>query len=157
VLLDLSAAFDTVDHEILLDRLANRFGISGNALAWVKSYLTERCESVVIDGVLSEQHVMDCNVPQGSVLGPLLFTAYTSPLGDIVRGKSTDLHLYADDTQLYLAVKPKVTGAPENAIGTIEACISDIRLWMARNFLKLNDDKTEFSQNVAHCHWGEYC
>ena len=82
VLLDLSAAFDTVDHEVLLSRLEERLGICGNALSWVKSYMSDRKQSVSINGTTSESHVLDCGVPQGSVLCPLFFVSYTLPLAD---------------------------------------------------------------------------
>ena len=74
VLLDLSAAFDTVDHQILLQRLRDRCGIHGDALAWCKSYLCDRRQSVVIGDNVSATHVMDCSVPQGSVAGPFMFS-----------------------------------------------------------------------------------
>jgi hypothetical protein len=144
VLLDLSAAFDTVDHGILLNRLSSRFGVTDDALAWFASYLKDRKQSVLIDGSTSEQHILDRNVPQGSVLGPILFTNYTAPVGDIVRSHENDSHLYADDTQLYSSFKPAVPGSTEAAIQKVENCIVDVRAWMAKNALKLNDDKTEF-------------
>ena len=78
ILLDLSAAFDTVDHQILLDRLKTRFGISGIPLKWFQDYLTERHQQIVIDGSKSEPVLLKQGVPQGSVLGPLCFTYYTA-------------------------------------------------------------------------------
>ena len=140
ILLDLSAAFDTVDHCILLERLSNRFGIRGSALAWFKSYLTGRFQTVCIQGKTSTPKALTCGVPQGSVLGPLLFTAYTAPLGDIAKRHNVDFHFYADDTQLYLGFKPSNEASTKQKM---EACIQDIRVWMAFNFLKLNDSKTE--------------
>ena len=100
ILLDLSAAFDTVDHQILLDRLKTRFGISGIPLKWFQDYLTERHQQVVIDGSKSEPVLLKQGVPQGSVLGPLCFTYYTAPLGDICRKHNIIFHLYADDTTI---------------------------------------------------------
>jgi hypothetical protein len=144
VLLDLSAAFDTVDHSIMLQRLNNDFGIEGTALQWFKSYLSDRKQSVVIRGVKSESKILDCGVPQGSVLGPKKFTMYTKPLGDILRKYGIDFHLFADDTQLYLTFKPTDGKSLEEAKAILESCISEIRAWMACNFLKLNDNKTEF-------------
>ena len=85
VLLDLTAAFDTIDHSILLCRLSHRYGISGTALQWFKSYYSDRVQSVVIDCVQSELSPFKDGVPQGSVLGPLCFTMYTAPLEDIIR------------------------------------------------------------------------
>ena len=107
VLLDLSAVFDMVDHKILLERLENYFGITGTALRWIRSYLTNQSQRVVIGdtnttGAKSSGISLECGVPQGSALGPILFTLYTSPLGQICSSK-VHYHLYADDQQLYLS------------------------------------------------------
>jgi hypothetical protein len=142
LLLDMSAAFDTVDHSVLLSRLQSRLGVSGTALAWFKSYLTNRKQSVIIQGVASSRsHDLNFGVPQGSVLGPLLFSIYTLPLGDIIRRHGIEFHLYADDTQLLLAFDPS---SSQLAVDAMERCIAEVRAWLAANFLKLNDDKTEF-------------
>ena len=101
LLLDLSAAFDTVDHKILLQRLRSRFGTRGKALAWLQSYLTDRSLSVQIDGFTSSVRSLRFGVPQGSVLGSLLYLLYTAPLGDLIRWHDMEFRLYADDTQLY--------------------------------------------------------
>ena len=93
VLLDLSAAFDTVDHERLLHTLAERIGLCGIALEWFRNYLSDRVQSVIIDGVESDLWNILFGVPQGSVLGPILFIIYTSPLGDIVCKYGIDFHL----------------------------------------------------------------
>ena len=85
VLLDLSAAFDTVVHDILLHRLCHRFGVTGRALDWFRSYLTSRSERVTVNGTCSREHIITCGMPQGSVLGPILFLAFVSPLGDVIR------------------------------------------------------------------------
>ena len=144
LLLDLSAAFDTVDHTILLERLQTRFGITGAALKWVESYFENRRQQVLINDVKSDEVHLDCNVPQGSVLGPKFFLDYESPLGEIIRSHGVEAHFYADDTQLYLSFKPdKQEIAQGEALTNLQNCISDVRAWMAANFLKLNDDKTE--------------
>ena len=102
VLFDLSAAFDTVNHRILLKRLATRFGIGGLALEWFRSYLSNCKSSFSVEGATSTSRSLNCGVPQGSVLGPILFMLYTSPIGDVVRNHDINFHLYADDSQLYI-------------------------------------------------------
>ena len=143
VLLDLSAAFDTIDHHCLLHILESSFGIQGNVLAWFQSYLTGRTQAVHVKKCTSEPHELKYGVPQGSVLGPILFTIYTTPLGKLIRRHGLTFHLYADDTQLYLAFKPSEPSSIDNNISRLEKCVEDIRAWMKLNLLKLNDDKTE--------------
>ena len=143
VLLDLSAAFDTIDHHRLLHTLESSFGIQGKALDWFHSYLTGRTQTVHIKKSTSEPHELQYGVPQGSVLGPILFTIYTTPLGELIRRHGLTFHLYADDTQLYLTFKPSEPSSINNIISQLENCIEDIRAWMKLNLLKLNDDKTE--------------
>jgi len=140
LLLDLSAAFDTVDHSILIDRLHKRLGLKGKALNWFKSYLSQRVQSVFINGTQSDIWELLFGIPQGSVLGPILFTIYTLPLGDILRKHNMGFHLYADDTQIYLSCDAEDIASTTSRI---EACIEEIRSWMAANFLCLNDDKSE--------------
>jgi hypothetical protein len=140
VLLDLSAAFDTIDHNILIDRLASQLGIKGKALDWFRSYLHQRTQSVTINGMESNIWELIFGVPQGSVLGPILFIIYTSPLGKILKKHNISYHLYADDSQLYLSFKMSEQG---DAYTKMEECIDDIRSWMSQNFLCLNDSKTE--------------
>ena len=95
-----------------------------------------------IRGEHSDSRLLHYGVPQGSVLGQQLFTVYTSPLGRTIHAHGLDYHLFADDSQLYVFVKP-VQANVDGAIGRPEKCCHDIRTWMRRNFLKLNDDKTE--------------
>ena len=140
VLLDLSAAFDTISHDILLQRLEKRLGISGTALKWLKSYITGRSQCVCIGEAISEALCILFGVPQGSVLGPLLFVIYGLPLGDIVRKHHLNFHMYADDTQIYVTFDKKDI---DLSVGTMNSCISDIERWMKANKLKLNGDKTE--------------
>ena len=106
VLLDLPAAFDTVNHSVLLERLSNRCGIRGEALKCFVSYLENRFQMVKVKDEKSKQMPLSCGVPQGSVLGPLHFLVYTLPSGDIVRNRGMKFHLYADDTQLYMSFSP---------------------------------------------------
>ena len=143
VLLDLSAAFDTIDHEKLLRILEQSFGVTDDALNWFKSYLSDRTQEVVIDGKCSEIFTLLFGVPQGSVLGPILFTIYTVPLGQIIRKHGLSFHLYADDTQLYIAFKPTDSCSTDVTLRRIQDCVADIKAWMTENLLKLNDDKTE--------------
>ena len=142
VLLDLSAAFDTVDHSVLKDRMEQMFGISDGVLRWLLSYLGTRHQAVMIRGVESENRILQYGVPQGSVLGPELFKDYIAPLANLIHSHGIEFHGYADDTQLYITFTP---GENEvSALERMESCIADVRSWMALNWLKLNDDKTEF-------------
>ena len=143
MLLDLSAAFDTVDHRILLDRLQFDFGISGSALNWIESYLSNRTQRIYIDGVLSSNFNLKFGVPQGSCLGPLLFSLYASKLFKIVESHLPNSHCYADDTQLYIAFRSGNDLEETAAITAMESCIADISQWMHSDKLKLNSDKTE--------------
>ena len=141
VLLDLSAAFDTVDHSILLQRLRQEMGVCDMPLQWFESYLTGRKQTITINRTSSSQANLLYGVPQGSVLGPVVFTCYIKPLGDIARKYGLELHIYADDTQLYLAFKPME--GEEQAIERVQACIAEMREWMKQNKLQCNDGKTE--------------
>jgi hypothetical protein len=144
VLLDLSAAFDTVDHKILLNRLQNRFGIDGTVLQWLNSYLFERTQAVVINDTKSKQVNLTCGVPQGSKLGPVLFNAYITPLSEIADKHGVDDEKYADDEQLILSFKPSSGFNQQNAINKMEKCIEEIREFLLKNKLCNNSDKTEF-------------
>ena len=145
VLLDLSAAFDTVDHQILLHRLQSRFGVTGVVLDWFTPYLTGRHQCVTINDTCSNPKLLKCGVPQGSVLGPLLFLVYVSPLGNVIRKHGLDFHFFADDTRLYLAFDANAVGSLSDALSTVLAAITDVKDWLRRNLLKFNISKTELS------------
>ncbi len=142
ILLDLSAAFDTVDHTLLL-RTLTQHGITGVVYTWFESYLCNRSQHVYIDKIKSDNNVLDCGVPQGSVLGPLLFTLYTASLGRLLRREQMSYHLYADDTQLYIAFEPSVALDSSAAVVKLEKCVNLVREWMVNFMLKMNDSKTE--------------
>jgi hypothetical protein len=143
VLLDLSAAFDTIDHHILLGRLSRDFGIEGLALSWLNSYLHDRHQAVHINGTTSEPKSLIFGVPQGSIIGPKAFTRYTGPIAEIARRHGLQVHLYADDTQLYASFDLTDPTSLDKVLGQISKCINEIQRWMKFNKLKLNDDKTE--------------
>ena len=134
-LLDLSAAFDAVDHCILLDRLQHMSGIS-----WFSSYLTDRTQSIIVDDHVPQVSSLSYGVPQGSVSGPILFILYTKPLSDLIQCHSIESQSFADDTQLQVSVRPSNI---QSAISSLQTCLSDIQTWMLKNKLKLNNDKTE--------------
>lgn len=138
LLLDLTAAFDTVDHSILISRLA-QCGIKGIPLEWFRSYLSKRTFSVSLDDFISSPALFTCGVPQGSVLGPILFSIYMLPLGLIFRKHNICFHSYADDTQIYLRFNRNTSTPMESLV----KCLDEVKTWMASNFLTFNEDKTE--------------
>lgn len=138
-LLDLSAAFDTVDHKILIDRLGNWVGLSNCVLAWFQSYLSDGQFFVSLGDHVSETHSTQHGIPQGSILGSILFSLYMLPLGIIINHHQVNYYFYADDAQLYISISPN----DPTALHRLTACLSDINVWMSKNFLKLNEEKTE--------------
>jgi len=141
VLLDLSAAFDTIDHGILLKRLSSFYGISGSALNLLSSYLSNRTQSVCIDSSLTPPSPMPTGVPQGSVLGPLLFTLYTSPISTLFSNCPVSFHLYADDTQLYISFS---ASDAQPSLAVLSSKLDAIHAWLTTNRLTVNPSKTEY-------------
>jgi hypothetical protein len=135
--LDLSAAFDTIEHDILIERLRSVFGVTGIALRWVETYLRKREQYVMAGGERSASSQCEHGVPQGSVLGPFLFSVYVSPIADVITSHGVQFHQYADDTQLYIAAKS------DSDIKTLEECTLAVRDWFTSNGMLLNPDKSE--------------
>ena len=144
-LLDLSAALDSTDHDILTKRLSIWYGISGTAPSWFSSYLTDRYQRVKIANCFSTALPTSCDVPRGYVLGQLLFTLYTTPLSSVIQTHNLDHHLYAEDThtQIYLSL---VTPDTNCSLNQLRDCLHDIFYWMTDSKLKLNANKT-----VSYC------
>ena len=136
IFVDLTKAFDTVDHEILLYKL-DRYGIRGHANDFFRTYLTNRLQYTVINGTKSALNAVTCGVPQGSVLGPLFFALYRN---DIYESVGMDhVRLFADDTALYMWHKNLTTLVEE-----IKLIFSHLYMWCVRNILIINRDKTNF-------------
>ena len=137
---DLSAAFDTIDHFFYIDSNLG-LGFTDTVLSWIQSYLSSRSFTVDINGIKSPPSKLLYGVPQGSVLGPLLFIPYATPLSSIISQSSVNPKLYADDTQLFQSFS--VDTFSENIL-LLQNTISNLSSWMASNFLSLDPAKTEF-------------
>jgi len=140
-LYDISSAFDTVDHSILLSRLSSSFGITGKALQWFHSFLSDRSISVVFGSNRTSWANVPYGLPQGSVLAPLLFVLYTSDLAGIFQMFGMSSHQFADDTQAFLH------GPASSAVQMVERLLeasSAVDAWLASNRLRLNPDKTQY-------------
>ena len=142
-LLDLSAAFDIVHHTIFLDRLAKDFGIEGTPLAWMASYLSNRTQQVLVNGVHSERVSLSTGFPQGGGAGPWAYSRYTQPVARIIQLFCILYHFFADDSQLYRSFNTSTTQDQISAKQSLEHCIKSVSQWMFSNRLKLNMDKTE--------------
>jgi len=121
----MSAAFDTVDHRLLLDRLWLEFRVTEIPLCWLQSYLEGRTQFIKMGQHESHATEIDVGIPQRSVLGPLLFAVYCSPIADVIAHHSVQCHQYADDTQFHLAMRADNTPAGLSVL-------ADVRQWYRR-------------------------
>ncbi len=150
ILLDLSAAFDTIDISRLLTIIQQQYGVTDKAYEWFASYLQNRSQQVAVGSSLSGSFPLKFGVPQGSVLGPVLFNLYTASLETTIKyHTSVHYHKYADDIQVYVTYNPSSAEDLSLAQRTLTLCINDIRNWMLANRLKLNDIKTKFLQFMS--------
>ena len=138
VLLDHSKAFDTIDHNVLISKLLLNFKFSYTSAKLIMSYITNRYQTVEYNNKLSSFLHLKKGVPQGSVLGPLLFSLYINDLPSKLN--YCNIHMYADDVQLYLTCKPQDTN---ECIRLINCDILNISNWAQQNYLKLNPDKSK--------------
>jgi len=138
--LDISSAFDTIDHNILLGRLHGEFGVTGTALAWLQSYISNRSQFVKLGRHSSAPVSCTSGVPQGSVLGPILFAAYTSLIGDLIRSFGVHHHQFADDTQVHLALR---SSDIQKGLTLLADCTATVKQWYLVNGLLLNANKSE--------------
>ena len=140
VALDLSAAFDTLDHATIIDRLRHTFGIESAAIDWLTSYLTNRSQFVKFGDVLSPPTHCSIGVPQGSVLGPILFSLFISPVAGVISNFGVSFHQFADDTQLYIGIDPK---SIVESLDILDKCSRAVLDWFTNNGLALNPSKSE--------------
>ena len=143
VILDLSAAVNTIDHDILLHILEQKFGFGGNALKWFQNYLRPCSFKVNINGKYSGSKNLEFRVPQGSCSGANLFTRYCSLITDSIPSCVT-LSVFADDHSIRRSFPAKCHTAEKRTINTMENTLTKIANWMTSMWLKLNSEKTEF-------------
>ena len=152
-LLDFSSAVDTIDHPIPVHRLHSDLGFTDTVLQWYSSYLTDRTHYISLSNHCSAFAPVHSGVPQGSVLGPMLFTMYIKPLSAIIDSHSIIHHSFADDLQLQMSAPPDRIS---ELLHSMQSCISDVKAWATANMLKLNDSKTKLmlvtSKRSKHLH-----
>ena len=139
-LLDLSVAFDTVDHDTLLRRLQTSYGFDGIVIKWFISYLSGRVQDVRTPTTTSSQSPVVHGVPQGSVLGPILFLLYVADLLKLIKWHQLVPNAYADDIQIYGFCRPSSVNCLADRVS---ACIDEVSSWMRSNWLQINPSKTE--------------
>ena len=142
VTLDISAAFDTVDHQRLLHRYSQSYGLSGTVLLWMQSYLSGRSQSVQVGSALSESQLIESGFPQGATLAGIKYNMFSSPMHEISQEHEVDHDAYADDSNLSVSFDIRNLAETDNAVNKLESCLSDIQSWMLLNRLKLNAGKT---------------
>ena len=135
------AAFGTIDHNTIIERLSTLYSILGTPFTWFSSYVTRELKTVKINNCFSTALPTICGIPQGYVLGPLLFTLYTTPLGAVILTHNLDYHLYVDDTQVYISLAMLQA---TRSLRQLKWSHQDIFYWMTDSKVKLNADNTEF-------------
>ena len=147
-LLDLSAAFDTIDHSLSIDHLKYKLGVNGTALVWFSSYLTNRKQRIHTNGSISEIFALNYAVPQGSCLGPLPFFIYASKMFSEIESHLPSSHGYADDTQLYCSINSYCVIDQVVAVQDMENCFSKVRDWTTTSKLKMNDNNANWNTST---------
>ena len=143
VMIDLSAAFDTIDIPILIQILQDEFGIHSTPLKWIQSYLTNKTMKVLVDQSVSDTEPLRFGVPQGSCAGPVIFTLYISALNRVVQKYPEDLYGYADDHKIAFKIQAGNSQNETTILQQLDNCLNDIIRWMTSFKLKMNQSKTE--------------
>ena len=143
VTVDISAAFDTVNHQMLLERYSNLFGLKDMVLSWFASYLSRRTQAVQVGTEVSSVVEMDCGFAQGSTLGGPKYTMFSTPLDELFKLHEVNHQSYADDSNAYISFDMKDPSDTAAAVTQMEHCLSDVKRWMVQNKLKVNYEKTK--------------
>ena len=141
MMLDLSAAFDTVDHDLLLHILMKEIGLRGTVLKWFESFLKGRSQRIRLGSIVSDEIIIKFGVPQGSVLGPILFNLYIRSIYRFVQALNFNIFGYADDHQILKQFKPVNQGV--TLLSQLKDCFKEVKLWMRKYYLAMNDSKTQ--------------